>query len=129
MGRASSRSPRVKLGAPIALGVDTDPIAIESTVANARRNRLAARVRARVGSLPSGERPFDVVVANLIAGVLVPLAGALRDELRPGGTLVASGIFIDREAEVRGAFETTGLRIGGRSADGDWVALVASRPR
>jgi len=37
----------VKLGASDALGVDTDPIAIESTVANARRNRLAARVRAR----------------------------------------------------------------------------------
>ncbi len=119
----------IKLGAADSLGVDTDPIAIESTVANARRNRLSRRLRARVGSLPSGERPFDVVVANLIAGVLVPLAGALRDELRPGGTLVASGIFIDREAEVRGAFETTGLRIGGRSADGDWVALVASRPR
>ena len=119
----------VKLGASDALGVDTDPIAIESTVANARRNRLARRVRARAGSLPSGEPPFDVVLANLIAGVLVPLAGALREELRPGGTLVASGIFIDREAEVRSAFEAVGLRFGGRTAEGDWVALVASRPR
>jgi ribosomal protein L11 methyltransferase len=118
-----------KLGASLALGVDTDPIAIESTAANARRNRLVRRVRARAGSLPSGEPPFDVVLANLIAGILVPLAGALRDELRPGGTLVASGIFIDREAEVRGAFEATGLRIGDRAAEGDWVALVASRPR
>ncbi len=119
----------VKLGASDALGVDTDPIAVESTVANARRNRLARRVRALAGSLPSGEPPFDVVLANLIAGVLVPLAGSLRDELRPGGTLVASGIFIDREAVVRSAFEATGLRIGGRAAEGDWVALVASRPR
>ena len=100
----------VKLGASDALGVDTDPIAVESTVANARRNRLARRVRALAGSLPSGEPPFDVVLANLIAGVLVPLAGSLRDELRPGGTLVASGIFIDREAVVRSAFEATGLR-------------------
>jgi ribosomal protein L11 methyltransferase len=119
----------VKLGASDALGVDTDSIAIESTVANARRNRLGRRIHARAGSLPSREPPFDVVLANLIAGVLVPLADALRDELRPGGTLVASGIFIDREAEVRGAFEATGLRIGGRVAEGDWVALVASRPR
>ena len=69
------------------------------------------------------------MLANLIAGVLVPLAGALRDELRPGGTLVASGIFIDREAEVRSAFEAAGLRVRGRAAEGDWVALVASRPR
>jgi ribosomal protein L11 methyltransferase len=119
----------VKLGASDALGVDTDPIAVESTVANARRNRLSRRVRARAGSLPSGEPPYDVVLANLIASVLVPLAGALRDELRPGGTLVASGIFIDRELEVRDALEATGLRIDGRAAEGDWVALVASRPR
>lgn len=118
----------VKLGAADALGVDTDPIAIESTLANARRNRLARRVRARAGSLPSGEPPFDVVLANLIAGVLVPLAGALRDELRPGGTLLASGIFIDREAEVRSAFEAAGLAIQGRSDEGDWVALTAVRP-
>ena len=119
----------VKLGASDAFGVDTDPIAIESTMANARRNRLARRIRALAGSLPSGEAAFDVVLANLIAGVLVPLAGVLRDELRPGGTLVASGIFIDREAEVRSAFEDAGLRVGARAAEGDWVALVASRPR
>lgn len=117
----------VKLGASDALGVDTDPIAIESTLANARRNRLVRRIRARAGSLPSGEPGFDVVLANLIAGVLVPLASALRDELRPGGTLVASGIFIDREADVRGAFADAGLICTGRSAEGDWVALIAVR--
>ncbi len=119
----------VKLGASDALGVDTDPIAIESTLANARRNRLTRRVHARAGSLPSGERAYDVVLANLIAGVLVPLARALRDELSPGGTLVASGIFIDREAEVCTAFKAAGLHVGDRAAEGDWVALVASRPR
>ena len=118
----------LKLGATEALGVDTDPIAIESTLANARRNRLARRIHARVGSLPSGEPPFDVVLANLIAGVLMPLAGALRDELRPGGTLLASGIFIDRETEVRGAFEAAGLVSEARTGEGDWVALRATRP-
>jgi ribosomal protein L11 methyltransferase len=118
----------LRLGAASALGVDTDPVAIESTIANARRNRLARRLRARVGSLPTGETPFDVVLANLIAGVLVPLAPALRDELRPGGTLVASGIFVDREGDVREAFESAGLRVVDRSAEGDWIALVAQRP-
>ena len=118
----------VKLGAADALGVDTDPIAIESTLANARRNRLVRRIRARVGSLPSGEPPFHVVMANLIAGVLVPLAGALRDELLPGGTLLASGIFIDREGEVRSAFEAAGLVMIERTDEGDWVALTAVRP-
>lgn len=118
----------VRLGASSALGVDIDPIAIESTEANARRNHLVRRVRARTGSLPSGESPFDVVLANLIAGVLVPLAGALHAELRPGGTMLASGIFVDRVDEVTTAFERAGLVISHRTDEGDWVALEAIRP-
>jgi ribosomal protein L11 methyltransferase len=118
----------LRLGAASSLGIDTDPIAIESTLANARRNRLSRRLRARVGSLPTGEGPFDVVLANLIANVLVPLAPALLDELRPDGALVASGIFVDRETDVREAFESAGLRVVDRSVDGDWIALVARRP-
>jgi ribosomal protein L11 methyltransferase len=85
-------------------------------------------VRAWVGRLPSDEPPFDVVLANLIAGVLVPLAAALHDELRPGGVLVASGIFIDRETEVVTAFEAAGLRIEARTAEGEWIALESRRP-
>lgn len=119
----------LRLGAASALGVDTDPIAIESTDANARRNGLVRRTRARLGSLPSGEPPFDVVLANLIAGVLVPLAPMLRDELTSGGTILASGIFIDREAEVRAAFEAAGLVVSHRLVEGDWVALEATTAR
>jgi ribosomal protein L11 methyltransferase len=115
----------LRLGARLALGVDTDPIAIEATAANARRNRVARRLEARQGSLPSGAAPFDVVLANLIASLLVGLAHPLRGELRAGGTLVASGIFVDREADVRAAFAAAGLGVVGRSAEGDWVALEA----
>jgi ribosomal protein L11 methyltransferase len=118
----------LKLGAASALGVDTDPIAVEATLANARRNGLTRRLEARVGSLPTGEPPADVVLANLIAGVLVPLAPLLHDELRPGGMLLASGIFSDRESEVRDALEAAGLTIAGRTSEGDWVALEARRP-
>jgi len=117
----------LKLGARAALGVDTDPIAVEATLANARRNGLARRIRARVGSLPTGDSPFDVVFANLVAGLLVPLAPLLREEVRPGGRILASGIFIDREAEVREAFGAVGLRVSTRTAEGDWVALEARR--
>ena len=117
----------VKLGAASALGLDTDPIAVEATVANAARNRLARRIRARQGSLPSGEGPFDVVLANLIAGVLVPLAPLLAGEVRPGGVLLASGIFVDREAEVRAAFAAVGFDVSSRSGEGEWVALEAVR--
>lgn len=118
----------IRLGAANALGVDTDPIAIEATLANARRNRLGRRLRARQGSIPTGEPSFDLVLANLIAGVLVPLAPGLSTELRPGGSLVASGIFVDREAEVLTAFEAAGLDPTDRSVDGDWIALTCRRP-
>jgi len=117
----------VRLGAAEAFGVDTDPIAIDATLANARRNRVARRVSARSGSLPSGLPPFDVVVANLIAGLLVTLAVPLRDELRLGGSLLASGIFVDREAEVVAAFGSVGLDVVDRTAEGEWVALEAIR--
>jgi ribosomal protein L11 methyltransferase len=117
----------LRLGAATALGLDTDPIAIEATLANARRNRLVRRLRARDGSLPSGEPGFDVVLANLIAGLLVTLAPALHDELRPGGSLLASGIFIDREMEVAAAFAAAALDVTGRTVEGEWVALEAVR--
>lgn len=116
-----------RLGARRVCALDTDPIAVEATVANARRNRLARRIRARQGSLPSDEPPFAVVVANLIASVLVTLAGSLRDELRPGGLLVASGIFEDRETEVAAAFAAAGLEVVERAAEGEWVVLGARR--
>jgi len=116
-----------RLGARSVLGLDVDQIAVEATDANARRNRVRRAVRARAGSLPSGEPPFDLVLANLIASLLVTLAPALAAELRPGGTLLASGIFRDREHEVRAALETAGLVVGWRDADGDWIALEAAR--
>jgi ribosomal protein L11 methyltransferase len=118
----------IKLGGTDALGLDTDPIAVEATLANTRRNRLGRRIRVREGSLPSGDAPFDVVLANLIAGVLVPLAPQLAAETRPGGSLLASGIFVDREPDVSAAFEAAGLVIRVRSAEGEWVALEAGRP-
>jgi ribosomal protein L11 methyltransferase len=118
----------VKLGATRVLGVDIDPIAIDATLANARHNRVGKRIRAREGSIPTEDGPFDTVLANLIAGVLVQHAASLHDELVQGGTLLASGIFVDREAEVRRAFEGAGLRLGARRSEGDWVALEATRP-
>ena len=117
----------LRLGAGSALGVDTDPIAIEATRANAERNGLGGRLRARDGSLPTGEPPFDLVLANLIASLLVRLADELAAEVRPGGTLIASGIFVDREPEVRAALAGAGLHVGARAAEGDWVALTARR--
>jgi ribosomal protein L11 methyltransferase len=113
------------LGAARIVAVDPDPIAVEAARANAGRNRLSRRVDVRRGSVPTAEPPFDLVLANLIASLLVDLAEALAGELRPAGTLIASGIYVDREAEVETALSTAGLRVVARDAEGDWVALTA----
>ena len=109
--------------------------------------------------MPGG--PFDLVLANLIASLLVSLAAELTAAVRPGhasagsvvpdaspasdtspasdaspaprsratgGRLLASGIFVDREPEVRRAFAAAGMRVVGRDAEGDWVSLDLERP-
>ena len=115
------------LGAREVLAVDVDPIAVEATTANAARNRLGRVITARAGSAPTGEGPFDVVLANLIASLLVRLADGLVEDVRPGGTLLASGIFENREADVAEAFAARGLSVAHRRAEGEWVALELVR--
>jgi len=115
-------------GARRVLGLDTDPLAVEATSRNARRNRCARRLRARQGSLPAPDGPYDVVLANLIASLLVDLARPLREATRPGGRLVAGGIFADREIAVRRALRAAGFRLVGRLHEGEWVTLEAERP-
>jgi ribosomal protein L11 methyltransferase len=118
-----------RLGARSVLAVDTDPIANGATTANAARNRFVRRIHARHGSLPTSAGPFDVVLANLIASVLVRLAPDLAAETRRGGTLLASGIYVDREADVAAALAAAGFDVVGRTGEGDWVALEARRER
>jgi ribosomal protein L11 methyltransferase len=123
-----------RFGAVSVLAVDPDPIAVEATHANAARNRLARTIVARRGSVPQPAGPFDLVVANLIASLLVELAADLSSAVRPGtgtpgsgGRLLVSGIFEGREPEVRRAFAAAGLRAVRRSAEGEWVALDLER--
>jgi ribosomal protein L11 methyltransferase len=115
------------LGATQIVAVDPDPIAVEAATANAARNGLAGRIEVGRGSVPTGLPPFDLVLANLIASLLIDLAPVLVAEVRPGGTLVASGIYVDREGDVSAALAEVGLGTTGRDAEGDWVALTAVR--
>lgn len=113
-----------RMGASYVLGVDTDPLAVETTRANAAANGMADFIEARTGGLPLADpAQFHLVVANLIAGLLIDLAAELAATLWPGGRLLAGGIYKDRESDVRSAFESAGLRIVGRLAEEDWVAL------
>lgn len=115
------------LGAASVLGLDTDPLAVETTIANARRNDVAQRVAARLGSLPHAGADADIVTANLISSLLIDLAAPLAGAVRGGGTLVAGGIFADRESDVAAALTGAGLRVVGRRTETDWVVLEARR--
>ncbi len=114
------------LGAASVLAVDTDPLAVETTRRNAAGNGLGDIIDARRASLPlSPPATFDLVLANLIAGLLVDLAPELAAVLGPTSRLLAGGIFGEREADVRTAFEQAGLRVIGRLVETDWIALEA----
>jgi ribosomal protein L11 methyltransferase len=124
-----------RFGARSVHGVDTDPIAVDATRANARRNRVARRVSAARGSVPlpagrgAAQGPFELVLANLIASLLTDLAEPLAASIAPGGRMLASGIFIDRETQVADAFRAAGLRVLRRDQETDWVLLDVERPR
>ena len=114
----------LRLGANTADGLDTDPLAVQATLANAERNDLAGRVTATAGTLP--EQPaetYPLVLANLMAVVLVDLAPRLAAHLAPGGALLASGIIAPKADEVLDALHGAGLELR-RRLDGEWVSLI-----
>ena len=117
----------LRLGAATAVGIDTEAAAVAATRANAERNGLGDRLETREGTLPEEVRErYSLVLANLVAAVLVQLAGRLSAHLADDGTLLASGIIEPREAEVVEAFVAAGLRPQPdlRRADGEWVSLA-----
>lgn len=120
----------LRLGAERAVCYDTDPLAVQATLANAVANGLADRITASVGSLPakpSGE-PYPLVLANLVAAVLIDLAKPLAAHTAPGGTLLASGIIEGRAEEVVTALTAAGFVLDSRLDDGEWVSLRLAAP-
>jgi len=114
------------LGARWVAAVDIDPAAVEIAAGNAQRNGVADRLEVsddEVGSVRSG--PFDLVVANVTAGVLVELATEVSGHLRPGGHLVLSGLLVDQRAAVLEAYPA--LRLVAEDAEGEWAGLVLTR--
>jgi ribosomal protein L11 methyltransferase len=86
----------LKLGAAMALGVDTDPQALSASRENARRNAIATQDLELVPPRDIDSRRWEhvahVVIANILAGPLVELSDRLLQLLRPGGTLLLSGL-------------------------------------
>ncbi len=117
-----------RLGAAEAVGIDIEPAAVSAAEANARRNGLddvTAFSTARVGEAELGT--FDVVVANITAGVLMPLAGDIAERVAPGGRLAISGISAAQTSSVAAAYRRYGIELADPVRLDDWVSLSGRR--
>jgi ribosomal protein L11 methyltransferase len=114
------------LGAERAAAVDVDQEAIDVTNENAQRNRLSSRIDASTSDLAALDLVSPVVVANIEAKVLIPLAPVLARHVTNGGLLLLSGILVPQQDDVRNAYPD--LELLEAPAMGEWV-LLALRKR
>lgn len=119
----------VKLGARRVDAVDIEPVAVRATVENAARNGVADQIRVAEGSVGTGgpfdeAGPYDIVLANIIARVLIELAGGLAAVSKPEGTLILAGIIESREPDVATTFLEHGFGVVDRRQEHDWVSLT-----
>ncbi len=122
-----------------AIASDIDPIAIEVAAENAAINRIGvgrARGRLELVVAPGMEHirlrlraPYDLVIANILAGPLIALAPAIAPAIAPGGRLILAGL-LDRQADaVIAAYRRHGLRLAFRVDRGEWPTLVLRKRR
>ena len=105
-----------------AVGVDIDPPVIPQAIENARLNNV--RVQFHLGSLEDVQGPFDLVVANLYAELHAYFAGRYRKMFGMCGTLILTGILLERETLVREALEAQPFGLLQRRQEGEWVCLT-----
>jgi ribosomal protein L11 methyltransferase len=109
------------------LAVDVDPEATACAQENFERNRVTT-VETRAGTLDDAPGPFDVVLANIQADVLAPLAPAVAGVLAPGATVVLSGLLTEAAPPVLAAYEAAGLVLVARRDQDEWTALRLTAP-
>ncbi len=114
-----------RLGARRVTGIDIDPQALLSTRDNAQRNRVEIDVR---GTTEPRPEPADVVVANILSSPLKLLAPMLVDLVRPGGSLVLSGVLSRQVDEVSAAYADRLPLTVFEQSDG-WACLAGTKPR
>ncbi len=118
---------------------DIDPLSAAVTVDNARINHIP--VGARGGEvtvtiadgmahpLIAARGPYDLVIANILAGPLVSLAPDFARAMVPGGSLLLAGLLTTQEQQVRRACRRAGMRMAARATQGDWSILwLRKRP-
>jgi ribosomal protein L11 methyltransferase len=114
----------------VASDIDRDSVGLAAK--NMRRNGVAGRVSVLRSDGLTRVRPrrgYDVVLANILARPLCRLAGPLARAVRPGGTVILSGLLAAQESEVRTAYRARRLHFSRRLAFGGWHTLVFRRAR
>lgn len=115
-----------RFGAASVAGVDTDPESVRAAAENAALNGVAAQVTIQAGSFDQAAGRYDLVVANILAGVIRKmLAGGLADK---GDWFIFSGILDTQADEVKKALDQAGLSLVEHKQIADWVCLVCRRP-
>ncbi len=114
------------LGASYVEATDIDPLAVRIARENVAVNRMEDRVSVEEASSPP-EGPFQLIVANILADVILAMTSDLYDALMPEGILIASGIIENRAEDVRRGLEFADFKILQTDSDGEWVAITARR--
>jgi ribosomal protein L11 methyltransferase len=106
---------------------DVDPEATSCAEENLQRNRVTG-VRVVTGSLADVPGGFDLVLANIQADVLEPMAPQLGTRLLPGGRVILSGILTEQADGVRAVYESCGFQPLARKDEGEWAAWLLAGP-
>ena len=123
-------------GAKHAVGTDLDPCAVEATSQNMEANGISEGLfQMMIGNIITdkevqnqvGYECYDIVVANILADVLVPLTPVIVHHMKKGGIYITSGIINTKEETVREVMEAEGLEILEVTYQGEWVSVTARR--
>lgn len=123
-------------GARHAVGTDLDPCAIDAAAQNMEANGITAEAfEVMIGNIITDKRiqdrvgyeRYDIVAANILADVLVPLTPVIVPHLKKGGIYITSGIIDAKEDTVRRTVEEAGLEIVEVTYQGEWVSVTARK--
>ena len=123
-------------GAKKAVGTDLDPCAVEAVKENCESNGISPKnFEMMIGNIITdttvqdkvGYDCYDIVVANILADVLVPLTPVIVNQLKKGGIYITSGIIDDKEQTVVEAVKKAGLEILEITYQGEWVSVTARK--
>ncbi len=126
-------------GAKHCVGTDLDPCAVPAVEQNCNDNGIdTAKFDMMIGNIISekevqdkvGYEKYDIVVANILADVLVPLTPVIINQMKPGAVYITSGIINDNDKEfrVKNAVEAAGLEVVETTYQGEWVSVTARKP-